>query len=287
MQYTGRQSLGSLGSFQGPTGDMCGISQSAAHHCIRVVTDALFKRVNQYIHYQTAVDSQPQRARGFVTMARFLRCEGLHDTAGMWPSRLLQALQQPSLTRRDFILSTGNSSATTINETCRYVHGTLGEATTLTFSGTPRCHSFYPPPRHHPHPPPLPPHTAYLPGWILANKGYLLKRWLLTPVRSPMLEAEEHYNTSHAATRATIEQTIGLLKVRFRCLDHSSGALQYVPNKGLPDSVGVCILYNLAVQRGETLADEDLFKCEESSDKEEDEESDDQLKGMRVAQRTK
>lgn len=45
---------------------------------------------------------------------------------------------------------------------------------------------------------------------------YPLKRYLFTPIRETMSEAEERYNRWHRQTRATVEATIGILKQRFR-----------------------------------------------------------------------
>ncbi|XP_078385278.1 E3 ubiquitin-protein ligase TRIM39-like [Cetorhinus maximus] len=67
------------GSFQGSTGEMCGISQSAAHHCIKIVTDEFFRRANEYIGFTTDVDIQAERARGFIAMAGFPQRQSLKE----------------------------------------------------------------------------------------------------------------------------------------------------------------------------------------------------------------
>ncbi|KAM4706602.1 putative nuclease HARBI1 [Discoglossus pictus] len=63
------------------------------------------------------------------------------------------------------------------------------------------------------------------------DAGYRCLPWLLTPVNNPHTEGEERYNAAHARTRNVIERTFGLLKMRFRCLHSTGGALQYTPVK--------------------------------------------------------
>ncbi|XP_067903090.1 putative nuclease HARBI1 [Heterodontus francisci] len=66
-----------------------------------------------------------------------------------------------------------------------------------------------------------------LQGWIPGDMGYPLRTCLPMAVRRPCTDAEEKYNMCHGTTRASIEQATSLLKMRFRFLDRSGGALQY------------------------------------------------------------
>lgn len=55
--------------------------------------------------------------------------------------------------------------------------------------------------------------------FVLADSGYALEPFVLTPYRSPQNESNQHiFNLMHAAARNIVERTIGLLKSRFRCL---------------------------------------------------------------------
>ncbi|XP_067884698.1 putative nuclease HARBI1 [Heterodontus francisci] len=67
------------GSFQAATGDMCGISQSSARHCIKVVTDTIFRQANQYIKFKTDAANQTERARDFSAIAGFPMVQGVID----------------------------------------------------------------------------------------------------------------------------------------------------------------------------------------------------------------
>ncbi|XP_050707668.1 putative nuclease HARBI1 [Eriocheir sinensis] len=51
---------------------------------------------------------------------------------------------------------------------------------------------------------------------LVGDSGYPLEPHLMVPVSNPSTEAENRYNRGHAQTRVIVEQTIGMLKSRFR-----------------------------------------------------------------------
>ena len=68
----------------------------------------------------------------------------------------------------------------------------------------------------------------------LAGKSVdTLAIWLMTPLYTPQTKQDRAYNTSHVATRAIVERTIGRLKGRWLCLDTAGGKLVYKPEKVL------------------------------------------------------
>ncbi|XP_063298481.1 transcription termination factor 4, mitochondrial isoform X1 [Pelobates fuscus] len=86
-------------------------------------------------------------------------------------------------------------------------------------------------------------------GWLLGEPSYGVKSWLLTPVRSPTIKPEVKYNIAHRSTLCVVERTFGVLKSRFRCLDHSGGAFLYSPEKVCKIIVVCCILHNIAIMK--------------------------------------
>ncbi|XP_067904668.1 putative nuclease HARBI1 [Heterodontus francisci] len=207
------------------------VQKKAAHHCIKVVTNALFSRANNFISFKTDKTSNAERARRFSAIAGFPKVQGVVNCTHV-------AIRSPAGHSGTFINRKVFHSLNVqlvcdhrkrIMQVCERYPGSCHDAYILRNSHIPAL--FSPPDK--------------LEGWILGNRGYPLKTWLMTPVRIPRGHAEERVNESHAATRVTIEQTIGLLKMRFSCLDQSGGSLQYAPARAF--RIVCCALYNLVM----------------------------------------
>ncbi|XP_067909328.1 putative nuclease HARBI1 [Heterodontus francisci] len=206
------------GSFQGSTGDICGISQSVAHQYIKEVTNALFRWTGDYVCFRTDPDSQAERTIGFGAIAGFPQVQGVINCMHV-------AIKVPE--HQPAAFPTGRASTPTMCNHCKQIMHD--------------CACFL---RDR--------HNAY--GWILGDKGYPLRTRLLMPVRNPRVDAEERYNACHWTMRATIEQAFGLLKMRFRCLDQSREAHQYALASPSRIVVVCCVLHIHALQRGESMS---------------------------------
>ena len=68
--------------------------------------------------------------------------------------------------------------------------------------------------------------------WILGDSGYPINDWLLTPYINPVGEAQARYNAAHKRARSAVERTIGVWKMRWRCLTK--------PNMFEPEHRGLC-----------------------------------------------
>ncbi len=77
------------------------------------------------------------------------------------------------------------------------------------------------------------------------DSGYPLRPWLMTPILHPASEAHERYNRAQRKTRGVVERCIGVLKSRFRCIDHSGGVLLYTPERACRIIAAVCVLHNI------------------------------------------
>uniref|UniRef100_A0A4W6EW19 Harbinger transposase derived 1 n=1 Tax=Lates calcarifer TaxID=8187 RepID=A0A4W6EW19_LATCA len=63
-------------------------------------------------------------------------------------------------------------------------------------------------------------------GWLLGDRRYPVRKWLMTPVDNPESPAEFRYNLAHTATHEIVDRTFRAIQTRFRCLDGTKGYLQ-------------------------------------------------------------
>uniref|UniRef100_A0A915HXG9 DDE Tnp4 domain-containing protein n=1 Tax=Romanomermis culicivorax TaxID=13658 RepID=A0A915HXG9_ROMCU len=98
-----------------------------------------------------------------------------------------------------------------------------------------------------------------LPGnlHIIRDHGYPCLQYLLTPDPNPTTAEEKHCNVAHAATGSVIERLNGMLKRGFPC---SSSKLQYSPKKCGPIIIACAVLYNLALDMGESNIEEPILE---------------------------
>ncbi|KAI2662174.1 hypothetical protein H4Q32_000957 [Labeo rohita] len=95
-------------------------------------------------------------------------------------------------------------------------------------------------------------------GWLLGDRGYPLKTWLLTPIAHTETAEEAHFNTVHARARSVVERSIGMLKGRWRCLDASGERLLYDPEKVCQIILACCVLHNMCLNHGIELLEEEM-----------------------------
>ena len=86
-------------------------------------------------------------------------------------------------------------------------------------------------------------------GWLLGDRGYGIQPYLMTPLRPDHVTtvSQTRYQKAHTKTRNTIERTFGLWKMRFRCLDHSGGALQFQPDRCCTIITATAVLHSMCI----------------------------------------
>uniref|UniRef100_UPI00398ED19A putative nuclease HARBI1 n=1 Tax=Pristiophorus japonicus TaxID=55135 RepID=UPI00398ED19A len=221
--------------------DMCKISQFAAYTSIREVTDALYRRKADYISFPMSRDKQLEHQSAFLRIASFPRLQGVIDCTHV-------GLRAPQQTPKQFRNRKGFLS---LNVELICDHNRKVMQMSARFPGNNHdsfilCQSSVSCPFSGPN------EDC---GWFLGDKGYTLSTWLMTPLCNPRSAAQLKYNESLMATWTIVEHTIGILKQRFRCLDHSTGVLQYSPERVSIFEVVRCMLHKLAIMRAQLLED--------------------------------
>ncbi|XP_057200033.1 putative nuclease HARBI1 [Triplophysa rosa] len=106
---------------------------------------------------------------------------------------------------------------------------------------------------------------------LLGDSGYPLKRWLLTPYRTPQGEHQLNYNRAHKETRAVVERGIGQLKRRFHVLH---GEIRHCPEHASRIIMACGILHNICKARNLPLLDDDDGDADKDDDDHDDDNSD-------------
>ncbi|KAM4643607.1 putative nuclease HARBI1 [Amazona ochrocephala] len=216
------------GSFQTATRDSTGISQSAMSNCLAQFLEALQRRAARYIAF-------PTPARAGTAAGAFPGVLGL--VGGMHV-----ALRAPSENEPAY-RNAGNYHSMNMQVVC----DAAGAITNVVAKFPGSC-----------------PNAAVLENsalarllegarpdgaWLLGDRSYPLKPWLMTPIAAPRGAAEERYNALHHQALAALRRTLALLRLRFRCLDKGRGCLQYAPQKVCQIFLACCILHNIALRR--------------------------------------
>uniref|UniRef100_UPI00398EA4E4 putative nuclease HARBI1 n=1 Tax=Pristiophorus japonicus TaxID=55135 RepID=UPI00398EA4E4 len=238
MKVTTALNFFASGSFQAGTGDVSNISQFAARSCIHQITDAILHRGNELIHFDLSAPQQRTSALAFYRIAGFPKViaavDGTHVALKALVGNVVRFINRKGYHSLNImiacdaqlrILSVNAGHCGSSHDSFVLQHSNLYGALNK-----------------------LPPGSA----WILGDKGYPLKTWLI-PYRRTNNEAQERYNQAHVGTCQVVKRTIGVLKSHFRCLDRSGGTLQLSPVKMTRFVVACCAFHNFALKEGLTL----------------------------------
>ncbi|XP_069665559.1 putative nuclease HARBI1 [Haliaeetus albicilla] len=217
------------GSFQTATRDSTGISQSAMSNCLAQFLEALQRRAARYIAFP------PTTARAGTVAGAFPGVLGL--VGGMHVALRAPSENEPAYRNagnyHSMNMQVVCDAAGTITNVVAKFPGSCPNAAVLENSALARLLEGARPDG----------------AWLLGDRSYPLKPWLMTPIAAPRGAAEERYNALHHQALAVLRRTLALLKLRFRCLDKGRGCLQYAPQKVCQIFLACCILHNIALRR--------------------------------------
>ncbi|VDI31307.1 Hypothetical predicted protein [Mytilus galloprovincialis] len=220
------------GSFQNVIGDVFGLSQPSISRCINDVTDALVRRINQYIKFPDEAERRTNKS-DFYKIAHFPNVVGVIDGTHI-PIKAPNDNEYQYVNRKNFhsinVQCICDANFKIINAVSRWPGSTHDS---YIWNNSQICRQFE--------------EGDIANGWLLGDSGYALKPWMLVPFMNPSTPAEEEFNRRHCRTRVTIEQLFGIVKSRFRCVHKTGGCLCYVPAKCCRIIAAVFILHNICV----------------------------------------
>ncbi|XP_046897990.1 putative nuclease HARBI1 [Hypomesus transpacificus] len=224
------------GSFQTIMGDAIGISQASMSRCVTNVTRALVEKAPEFIGFTRDEATKQQSKDEFFRVAGFPDVLGVVDCVHV-------AIKAPNSEDSSYVNKKGFHSVN-----CQLVcdaRGLLLSAEThwpgslqdsLIFSQSCASKLHQEQDNHG--------------GWLLGDRRYPLKKWLMTPIQFPETPAEFRYNLAHGATQEIVDRTFRAIQTRFRCLDGSKGYMQYSPEKCSHIILACCVLHNASLQSG-------------------------------------
>nr|XP_014354468.1 PREDICTED: putative nuclease HARBI1 [Latimeria chalumnae] len=101
-------------------------------------------------------------------------------------------------------------------------------------------------------------------GHLVSGSAYPLQAYFLTPYMIPRTPPEVAYNVAHAKAWNIMEHCFEQLKMQFKCLDYSGGALPLLLEKVCKVFVVCCMLNNLVKRKNIPLL-EDIKEDVEAS----------------------
>ena len=102
------------------------------------------------------------------------------------------------------------------------------------------------------------------PPYIVADRGYPLLSWCITPFKMgpmgvPLTDEELWFNRKHSSTRMCVERGFGILKARFKEIGTKSALkLEFVPTVVHT----CCVLHNMLLASKDRTLDQILLECQ-------------------------
>ena len=107
------------------------------------------------------------------------------------------------------------------------------------------------------------PSALPFPPYIVADRGYPLLSWCITPYKigptgMPITNEETWFNRKHSSTRMSVERGFGILKARFKEIGgKSSLKLEFMPTVVHT----CCVLHNILLASKDRTLDQILAEC--------------------------
>jgi hypothetical protein len=229
------------GSFQIVISDLAGVHKSTVCRAVHRVARAIASLRSQYIKFPQSDEERMQTMREFYAIAQFPGVLGTIDCTHipiMSPGGEIAELYRNRKGYFSINVQTISNARLMMTDIVARWYGSAHDATI--FSNSSIRAQF---------------ENGIIPsGHLLADNGYGVKPYMLTPLLSPTSEPERRYNRCQISTRNTVERQYGVWKRRFPAL--KLGMRVEVGN-ALVIIIATSILHNMALGAGEDEPPED------------------------------
>ncbi|XP_061182280.1 putative nuclease HARBI1 [Saccostrea echinata] len=190
------------GAYHKLIGDSMHVSESTVGRCCRSVTDAILGIRWHFISF-------PRDDKARQTKQEFIKIAGFPNALGCVDGTFVR-IMTPSNNEQDFVNRKGYHSLNVqmvcdakfrFTSICANWPGSVHDSRIWRESAL--CQQF---------------ERGEHNGFLLGDSGYPCRRFLMTPYLNPQTDAQQRFNASLCRTRVLIEQSFGILKRRFSCL---------------------------------------------------------------------
>ena len=245
--------------------DKAALGKSTVHEILRQVCNAISLHFGHLIAWPVG-RRLIRTAAGFQSKQRFPNCIGAIDGSHIYvaaPSNTIVAADHRNRNKSFSILLQG-----VVDSKCYFTSINTGPPGSLHDSAHFRSSELYRKVEagimggFHDDPLTWPSALAF-PPYIVADRGYPLLSWCITPFKMgpmglPLTREEAWFNRRHSSTRMSVERGFGILKARFKEIGtKSSMKLEF-----LPTVVHVCcVLHNILLASKDRTLDQILVEC--------------------------
>lgn len=223
------------GSFLQVVGDFGGIDESTASRKIHIVLEAIAQLSPQFVKMPRTQAEMNTVRQGFFNIARLPRCIGALDCTHI-------KIQSPGggdaenyRNRKGFfsynVQAICNADLKFMDIVCRWP-GSAHDSNIFRHS---RVRNDFE-------------NRVYGDNLVVADSGYAIKPYLITPLLNPLTRAEHLFNEAQIRTKNPIERSFGILKRRFPIL---SLGIRLKQEKVETVVMAAVVLHNIALTMGD------------------------------------
>ncbi|XP_062597698.1 putative nuclease HARBI1 [Saccostrea cucullata] len=222
------------GAFHKLIGDSFNVSECTVGRCCRAVANAIVGVRSDFIEF-------PKDHKARETKQEFLKIAGFPNVLGCVDGTFIRIIG-PSENEADFVNRKGFHSLNVqmvcdakfkFTSVCATWPGSVHDSRVWRESAL--CRQF---------------EQGEHNGFLLGDSGYPCRRYLMTPYLNPATDAQQRFNASLCRTRVLVEQSFGILKRRFACLQ---ATLRTNPDQAATYVVACVVLHNIGIESGDVM----------------------------------